>query len=433
MSPLAPALPVTEAQAPSALEGLEPPHPLCGTGRIRVVILGAGYGGITAALRLARRLKGCARAGGAAELVLVDRHPHHLLKTRLHEAAVAGEEVAVSIEDLIRGLRIRFVRGEVGGIDLGRRRVVTSAGEIGYDVLVIAMGAQPAYRGVPGLREHARTLRSRSDALALRNHLARRSEEARRSTDPNTRARLRRIVIAGGGFSGVELAAELSDQTVAPEGADAGELVLLEAGDRLLPGAGPLLSRWATAQLGRRGVSIRTRTQLVRAEDGMAHLSTGERIEAGTLVWMGGVQVSEILQRIGAPTGRLGRLLVDETLQVVGAPGVYAIGDAALATDPASGREVPLTARFAAREGRYVGDAIAARLQGAWVAPYRPGVRGDAYNMERYLGLASLAFGGRGRRRVSRVTSGLLKRLPSARHLLRLRSERAAWRIAGRG
>lgn len=432
MSPLAPAPPVTEAQVRAALEWLEPPHPRCGTGRMRVVIIGAGYGGITAALRLARRLKGCARAEGAAELVLVDRSPYHLLKTRLHEAAVAGEEVAVSTEDLIRGLRIRFVRGEVSGIDLGRRRVVTSSGELGYDVLVIAMGAQPAYRGIPGLPEHARTLRSRSDALALRAHLERRSDEARQVTEPDARAR-RRIVIAGGGFSGVELVAELSDHMSALESTEAGEIVLLEAGERLLPGAGPLLSRWAAAQLGRRGVSIRTRTQLVRADDGVAHLSTGERIEAGTLVWMGGVQVSEILQRMGAPTGRLGRVLVDETLQVVGAPGVYAIGDAALATDPTSGKEVPLTARFAAREGRYVGDAIAARLRGAWVAPYRPGVRGDAYNMERYLGLASLAFGGRGNRRLSSVISGLLKKLPAARHLLRLRGERAAWRVAGQG
>jgi NADH:ubiquinone reductase (H+-translocating) len=132
---------------------------------------------------------------------------------------------------------------------------------------------------------------------------------------------------------------------------------------------------------------------------------------------------------MGAPTGRLGRVLVDGTLQVVGAPGVYAIGDAALARDPTSGREVPLTARFAAHEGRYVGDAIAARLRGASVVPYRPEVRGDAYNMERYLGLASLAFGGRGKRRLSRTISGLLKRLPATRHLLRLRREREAYAL----
>lgn len=420
MSPTTPASPaLDEAALLAALEWLEPAHPRCDGTCTRVVVLGAGYGGLTAALRLARRLKECAGMDRGANLTLVDRNPFHLLKTRLHEAAVAGAEVAVGIPELIRDRRIRFHQGEVSAIDLGRRRVVTSSGALGYDVLVIATGAEPADRGVPGLREHALTLKTRADAVALRAHLEARGVEAEREADPDARARLRRIVIAGGGFAGVELAAELADRTET-------EVVLLEAGARLLPDAGSLLSRWATAQLARRGVHVRTGVRLARAGAGVAHLSTGESLEAGTLVWMGGVRIGDVLQRMGAPTGRLGRLLVDETLQVIGAPGVYAIGDAALATDPVSGREVPLTARFAAHEGRYVGEAIGARLRGAWVAPYRPRVRGDAYNMERYLGLASLALG-RSEGRMGAAVAGTLKRLPGIRHLLRLRGERVAW------
>ncbi|HET7276284.1 MAG TPA: FAD-dependent oxidoreductase [Longimicrobiaceae bacterium] len=420
MSPLAPAQVIGDRDL-AALESFGATHPRCGTNRMRVVVLGAGYGGMTAALRLARRLKGCAGPGGMAELVLVDRHPYHLLKTRLHEAAVSGDEVAVGIPELLRDLNLRFECGEVEDIDLGRRRVITNTGEIAYDVLVIAMGAQSAYRGVPGLRENTLTLRTREDAVRLRSHLQMRFAEADQTDDPVERARLRRIVIAGGGFSGVELAAELADRV-------AGEVLLLQSGERLLASAGPLLARWAAAQLRRRGVRVETQSRLVRAEPGIAHIAEREPIAAGTLIWMGGVQVSDVLQRMGAPTGRLGRILVDETLQVVGAPGVYAIGDAALGTDPVSGKEVPLTARFAAHEGRYVGDAIAARLQDAWVRPYHPRVRGDAYNMERYLGLASLAFGRRGKGHASALAR-MLKRFPAIRHMLRMRRERAAWHL----
>lgn len=434
MSAVAPAPAIGEDRVRAALERLDPPHPRCGTGRLRVVVLGAGYGGITAALRLARRLKGCSSTGGAAEVVLVDRNPYHLLKTRLPEAAVAGKDVAVSIADLVGKVNVRFVRAEVGQVDLGRRRIVTSAGDIGYDVLVLAIGARQSYANIPGLRANGLTLKTRADAVALRTHLERRNAQALLAEDPEERARLRRIVIAGGGFAGVELAAELADLGDSLGTDEAGEIILLEAGDRLLPDGGPLLSRWATAQLRRRGVRVETDAKLVGAETGMAILSTGERIETGTLLWMGGVQVNDVLRQMEAPTGRLGRVLVDETLQVVGALGVYAVGDAALATDPATGVEVPLTARFAAQQGRYVGDAIAARLRKAWVAPYRPGLRGDAYNIERYLGLASLAFAGVRHGRARTAVARRLKKFPATRHLLRLRSERAAWLLdpAGR-
>jgi NADH:ubiquinone reductase (H+-translocating) len=341
--------------------------------RSRVVVVGGGFGGVYAARALERALG----QRGDFEVVLISQDNYFTFQPMLPEV-ISG---TIGLTDTVSPLRELLPRTEVHvrevlGIDLERRVVSTSQGfhphahEIAFDHLVLALGSVTDFRGMRGLPEHARPFKSLADALALRNHLVRTLEEAAIERDqPELVQQLLTFVVAGGGFSGVEIAAELNDFVRAVgrrfRGLDLAQIrvVLLHGQDRILPEIKPSLGQFAHRILTGRGVEIRLNARLEAATAEAAVLKGGERIGTRTLVSTVPSSPHPVLDAMELPKGKNGRIEVDGNLQVVGHPAVWALGDCAFALQP-DGQPVPPTAQHATRQAEVVAHNIVAALRG---------------------------------------------------------------------
>jgi NADH:ubiquinone reductase (H+-translocating) len=337
--------------------------------RAHVVVVGGGFGGLEAAKELARQA-----AAASLRVTLVDRRNHHTFQPLLYQVATAGlqpQDIGISLRAIVRrrgGIDVRL--GEVTAIEPDLRRLRLSDGtELAYDRLVVAAGAITEDFGVPGVAEHAFGLKSLPDATTLRNHLLRRFEAA--DADPShLEDGTLTFVIAGGGPTGVELAgaiAELVDLVVRRDhpalDVTRVRIVLVELRDRLLGGFSERSARAALRGLVRRGVEVHLETGIRRAHHDHVELSDGRTLPTRTLIWAAGVAASPIAQALGVELGPSRRLPVDDHLEVVGRPGVYAIGDVAASTD-ADGLLLPQVAPVAMQQGRHVAATIVADVTG---------------------------------------------------------------------
>lgn len=330
--------------------------------RPRVVIVGAGFGGIEAARAL---------AGAEVEVVVVDRNNHHLFQPLLYQVATAElspADIAWPIRWILRGQRNATVMmAEVQGVDTDARAVLTAAGPVPYDILVLATGATHAYFGHEDWAAAAPGLKRIEDATGIRRRLLSAFEEAEMTADATRRHALLTFVVVGGGPTGVEMAgaiAELARRSLAadfrridPAGA---RVVLVEAGPRILGSFPPDLSEVATRALQRLGVDLRIGSPVTRCDAEGVEIGT-ERIPAASIVWAAGVAASPAARWLGAETDRAGRIVVEADLSVPGRPEIFAIGDTA-AVLWKDGAAVPGIAPAAKQMGADVGGRIAARL-----------------------------------------------------------------------
>ena len=342
----------------------------------RILILGGGFGGVYAALTLERVLRRQLKRG-EVEIALVSRDNYLTFQPMLPEV-VSG---SIGILDTITPIRRLCPRTDlytraIEEIDLKRRRVTLAAGvgsrqlQLRYDHLVIALGNVTSFAGQPGLSEHALPFKYLGDALVLRNHAIHALEEADIERDPKERAGLLTFVVAGGGFSGVEAVAELNDfvraaarsfRNVRPEEI---RVVLLHAGDLILPELPRNLAEFAQRLLMKRGVELRLNARLAGATAEAALLKGGDRIETRTLVSTVPGGPNPVVAALDCPKDR-GRILTDSFLQVPDLPGVWAVGDCAHIVDASTGEPCPPTAQHAVREGRCAAENIAASLRGS--------------------------------------------------------------------
>ena len=343
----------------------------------RVVILGGGFGGIYAALRLERALG----RGAALEVTLVNRENFFLFTPMLHEVAASDldlTDIVSPIRTLLR--RVRFVQGEVETIDLEMCQVVVSHGgdphrhELDYDHLVIALGAITNFYGLPGVEERALTMKSLGDAIALRNRLIECLEEA----DPEccrVKAPLLTFVVAGGGFAGVETVAAVNDFVrealrFYPNLAERQlRIVLVHDGPVVLPELGERLGAYAQRKLTERKVEIRVNTKIAGMSAAGVKLGDGATILANTLVWTAGTAPNPLLATLPCQKER-GRLIANAFMEVPGWPGVWALGDSAVIPDPHTGRPYPPTAQHALRQGRVLAENILATIHGGQKKPF---------------------------------------------------------------
>ena len=345
---------------------------------LRILILGGGFGGVYAAMALGRRL---GRDPGV-EITLVNRENYLVFQPLLPEV-IAGSIGILHPIIPIRRLcpRVRLYTREVEEIDLHSRTVITSPGvhhqatTLHYDHLVVALGNTTRFGEVPGLQEHAFPFKYLGDALGLRNHVLHALEEAAVEPDPDVRQSLLTFVVAGGGFSGVEVAAELNDfvrraATNYPDiRSDEIRVVLAQGGARILPELSDSLASFAHKILLRRKVDVRLGTRIAGATAEFAILNTGEKIRTRTLVSTVPMGAHPLLAAL--PWGmEKGRVVVDEFLQVAGHPGVWAVGDCAWSLNAATGQPHPPTAQHALRQGQCVAANIVATLSGSPRAPF---------------------------------------------------------------
>jgi len=338
----------------------------------RVVIVGAGFGGLEATYRL---------AGAPVRITLVDRRNHHLFQPLLYQVATASlatSEIAWPIRYLLRDrAEVTTLFATVTGVDAeGKRVLLDEADAIPYDTLVLATGARHAYFGHDEWEPFAPGLKTLEDATTLRRRILVAFERAERETDPQRRAALLTFVIVGAGPTGVELAgtiAELAQDTLPPDFRNIDthktRVVLIEAGPRVLAGFADDLSAYAQRSLESIGVEVVLGQAVTECSaDGVVY--GGHSLQARTLIWAAGVRASPAAEWLGVPADRAERLQVLPDLTVPGHPDVFAIGDTVVIAGP-DGKPVPGIAPAAKQQGRYVAESIKARLRGGTLGPFR--------------------------------------------------------------
>ena len=338
--------------------------------RPQVVIIGAGFGGLSAAKSLAK---------APFDVALIDRYNYHMFQPLLYQVATAAlspGDIAFPIRTVFRRApNVRVVLATVSAIDAERNEVIAEANRIPFDYLIVATGARQAYFGHDDWAPHAHGLKTIGDAVYLRDRNLLAFEKAETETDTDERRRLLNFVVVGGGATGVELTgaiAELAKRTLASDfrtiNPGSARIVLVEAGPRLLRQFDESLSHSAQRALEKLGAEVRLGTAVTGCDE--AGISMGpERIETRTIMWSAGVEASPAGRWLGAETDRAGRVKVEPDLSLPGRPHIFVLGDTALVTG-VGGQPLPGVAPVAKQQGAYVAQVIAARVAGRPVAPF---------------------------------------------------------------
>jgi NADH dehydrogenase len=364
----------------------------------KIVILGAGFGGLRVALDLAK----AGRRVLGHDVVLVDRVFHHVYTPLLYEVATGflGDErgektmelwerilckgVCIRIEQLpaiVEGKHIRFESGEVERIDRVSRRVMLSGGrELQYDHLVVALGAETDYFGIPGIREHAIPFKTARDALTLRRRIMKFAKAHAEGKEERVC-----VAIGGGGPTGVELAAEVTNmfrKIISPDARARCAVTLIEAAPRILGAFPEKIASVAEKRLRKLGVSVMTGVAVAGVTGNAVSLenrATGEKqeVEADVFVWTGGVRGNRVIAESGFSVDKKGRVPVDEFLRAAGEESVFVIGDGAASPSPKFQTE-PGLAYVAVKQGRFAAENILRMIEGKPLKRYEPLRRVDA-------------------------------------------------------
>jgi NADH dehydrogenase len=331
--------------------------------KTHVVIIGAGFGGMRAAQKLAR---------APVQVTLIDRRNYHLFQPLLYQVATAGispHEIAYPVRAIFqKQTNLDFLLAEVRGVDFGAKQVRTDRGPVGYDCLIISTGAASNFFGNESLAQHALILKDVGDAVALRNHLLRMFEQASSETDEARRRALLTFVITGGGPTGVESSGALSELIRVVLRRDYPHLslsemriIVLEASDALLAGFPPKLQARALKDLRAKQVEVRLGAKVVNYDGEAVTLADGERIPTRTMVWSAGVHAAPLAEALGVELAKQGRVKVTAELQIPGHPEVYVIGDSAFVENV--GAALPMMAPVATQQAELAVANILAQIQ----------------------------------------------------------------------
>jgi NADH dehydrogenase len=357
--------------------------------RPRVVIVGAGFGGLNAAMALRK---------AAVDVTVIDRRNYHLFQPLLYQVATAGlspAQIAMPIRRILAKQKNATVLLErVDGVDTRACQVLIGTRRIPYDYLILATGARHAYFGHDEWEETAPGLKTIGDATEIRARILTAFERAESIEDADERQRLLTFVVIGGGPTGVELAgaiAELSRKAIAGDfrniDAKSARIVLVEASERLLATFSEKLSHSAKRQLEHLGVEVMLGRAVTRCENTGVSIADGSVIESSCVLWAAGVMASRAAKWLNVPADRAGRVVVKPDL--TGFPEIFVIGDTAAVND-AAGRQVPGVAPAAKQMGRYVARAIRLLLVDSHPGPFRYSDPGNIATLGRSAAVADL-------------------------------------------
>ncbi len=361
-----------------------------------VLILGGGFGGIYAALRLQSGL----RKRRDVAVTLVNRENFFLLTSMLPQVAASSIDTRHIVAPIRRICpHIQFYQADVRAMDLQHKTVDIAHGDgvrqrLDYDYLLVALGSVTNFFGIPGVEEHALPIKTLPDGVQLRNHALDMLEQAELARDPQLRSELLSFVVVGAGFAGVETAAELDlfmrNAAVMYKNFGPSDIrtTIVDMQTRLLPEMSERLGTVTQATLRKRGVEFRLGARVASADARTVTLVDGERLPARTLVWAGGVARHPLIAALPQANAR-GRLPTNATLEVQGCEHVWAAGDCAEILDP-GGTPYPPTAQHALREGVCAGDNIVAAIDGIAQHPFAYRMRGQMADLGQHQAVAMI-------------------------------------------
>lgn len=299
----------------------------------KILVLGAGYGGVHAAKKLAKKYK----KNNDVEITLIDKNPYHTLMTELHEVAggrVHPESVQVELCKIFGKSKVNVVTDLIEKVDTDKKVVKTTHGEFAYDYLIIGTGSEPAFFGVPGVKENGFTLWSFEDALRIRHHIEDMFAKASLERDAKKRKEMLTFIVAGSGFTGIEMAGELLEwkSRLAREyNVDESEVTLkvVEAMGTILNMLDRKQADKAEKYMVKHGMEILKNSPIVEVTENEVILKSGEKINTRTLIWTCGIQANQDAKEYGLETARAGRLQTNEFMQAVGKKDVFVVGDMA--------------------------------------------------------------------------------------------------------
>ena len=351
----------------------------------KVLIIGAGFGGLTCATKLAKK--------GNVQVTIVDRHPYQLFAPLLYQVATGGlpeDDIAYPVRAAIPG--VDFVRGDVVKVSLDAKNIRLEDGRVLYfDQLVFAVGSEGTTFGVPGVAENALQMKNIREARAIKNQLLQTYEDVETGAKPKEALR---VVVVGGGPTGVEVAGAVSELQRSmhrefPNIAGEASVTLVEAGPRLLLPFHEKSSAHAKAELEQLGAKVKLDSAVDRMYPTDVHLKSGEVLPAGTIIWAAGVAAPKQWSVLG-DTDRSNRLKVSDTLQLT--ESVWVIGDMAHVVDK-SGNPLPMVASVAMQQGRYVAASIEKLLLGEKIEPFTYKDKGQMATIGRRRAVVELPNG----------------------------------------
>ncbi len=353
----------------------------------KVLILGGGFGGVYTLRHFVSSLN----RNDSVETTLVSDENFFLFTPLLHEVAVGRIEtrhIAFPIRRLGWGDRFSFVQANVEKIDLVARRVVTTMGTLDFDYLVLALGSVTDMSGLSRLESNVFTLKSLYDAIRIRNHIIGLFEQASIEGDAERRRQLLTLVVSGGGYTGIQLVTDLRDfifkslltfyKRIDPDNI---KIILVEVEPKIVAEMPRDLGAYAMKHIQRAGIEVRLRSRVTRVWGDHLEINGAEIVPASTLIWVTGVVANPRIAELDVEKDSVGRVLVNECLELPGVPGIYAVGDCAHFKDPRYGQAIPPRAHTAIRQAKVVACNILAELRGGEKKHYRYSQSGEVISL----------------------------------------------------
>jgi NADH:ubiquinone reductase (H+-translocating) len=343
----------------------------------KVVILGGGFAGLSAALNLEKKL-----AGHEFSITIIDSHDYHLFNSNLYEVATAAEEmesmgdlkesIALPYNKIFKNKKISFIKGEILEVNTHEKQAILAGRKVIYDYLVIAQGSKEEFFNIPGAKEFGIPLKNLGQALKIKNAI----EFAIEAHKYDTHKPYVKIVVAGGGYTGVELAGELRGLVnfLAWKQGYPVEKVLIdvvEASNLLMPGMGEQATSDAKARLQDLWVTVRLLSPITKVEHNSLELANGEKMIYDVLIWTAGVKARPVPKGLELETDKRGRVVVDEFLRAKGNYNIFMLGDQASVLS-SNGQAVPQSAQDAISQGKYLGKILPEVLRNKTVQAYFP-------------------------------------------------------------
>lgn len=359
----------------------------------RIVILGAGYAGLEAAKALHKNL----RKQNDVEILLIDQNDHNTLLTELHEVAghrIEPNGVKISVEHALEYTKAKFVQDKIIRADLKGKNIFSDTKTYSFDYLITAVGSEPAYYGIPGIQENSFTLWSLDDAKKIHKHILDMFIQASAEKDAKRRSELLTFVIGGGGFTGIELTGELIEwtKTLCHEyniPRSEVKLMVVEALPTILPILNEKLIKKSVKFMEKNGVEVCVNSPITNVTANSFSMKSGKTINTQTMIWTGGIQTQGFVKELGVTLGKRNRIVVNEFLQTVEYPNVYAIGDN-MEFKEENGEVLPPLVETALQSGHCAAGNIAADILGKEKHKLKSNLHGVMVSIGSLYGVAQL-------------------------------------------